>query len=142
MLPKANRLKKSSNFDRVYKKGIHLKGSFGKLIYLKLRENDSISQHAKLQKSQMRKMSSKSLGLQTAKSLPPTRIGIVVPSKLGEAFERNRAKRQIRAVFRKYLDQIPRGLMISFILWNINFDYNQIKKDLKHLLTKVKSDII
>ncbi len=108
MLSKPNRLKKSSNFDKVYKEGKHLKGKFGKLIYL------------------------------DQESPGPTRIGIVVPGKLAKAHKRNRMKRQIRSVFRENLNDIPSSLFISFILWDTNYDFKQIKLDIENLISQIE----
>lgn len=105
MLSKANRLKKSSDFDKVYKKGEHFKGVFGVLIILPRESEASV-----------------------------TRIGIVVPGKLGDAVHRNKAKRQIREVFSGLQDNLPSGVDISFICWTLDFDYNKIKKDIEKLL--------
>jgi ribonuclease P protein component len=108
MLSKPNRLKKSSNFDKVYKEGKHLKGKFGKLVYL------------------------------NQEMFGSTRIGIVVPGKLAKAHKRNRMKRQIRSIFRENLKNIPQGLLISFILWDTNYNFRQIKLDIENLICQIE----
>jgi ribonuclease P protein component len=112
MLPKEHRLKKSVYFDKVYKNGTHLKGNFGKLIYLA--------------KQSLRQPKDS-----------PTKIGVVVPGKLGKAHARNKAKRRIRAIFHENLQEIPDGLFISYILWNIEFDFQDMKKDIQQLISKI-----
>lgn len=104
MLPQANRLKNSRDFDRAYKKGRQVKGRYGKLVVFK-RENDN-----------------------------PTRIGIVVSAKRGKAFRRNRAKRQIREVIRVLLPQLKPGFDLSLIMWEIEFTFEDIQKDIMEML--------
>ncbi len=106
MLSAENRLKQSSDFDKVYKKGKHLRGKYGQLVVLKIDEKS------------------------------PTLIGIVIPAKLGDASKRNLAKRRIRDIFRANIEKIGLGKKMTFILWDIKFDYNSIKKDLESLISQ------
>lgn len=46
---------------------------------------------------------------------PPSRIGITVTKKVGNAVERNRVKRRVREVFRRNRDLFPDGVEIVFI---------------------------
>ncbi len=107
MLPRKHRLKKSSDFKKTYKKGKHLRGKYGKLIVLD--RSDS----------------------------KPAKIGIIIPAKLGNAVHRKRAQRQVREIFRANIEKIPEGANISFILWNINFDFSEIQKDLEQLINEI-----
>ena len=91
MLPRANRLKNTRDFDRAYKKGEHIKGRYGKFAVFR-REDEN-----------------------------PVRIGIVVTAKLGNAVVRNRVTRMVREVFRRQLPRMNCGYDISFILWDISF---------------------
>jgi len=113
MLPGPNCLKQSSGFDRAYKKGCHYRGKYGKLVVFRRGSDDD----------------------------GPTRIGIVVSGKQGKAHVRNRAKRQIREVFRKNLSkQSPWcfGCDVTFICWDVSFDYSEIEKDITGLVDKVR----
>lgn len=117
MLPRVNRLKNTKDFDRAYKKGKHIKGKYGKLAVIHRNDED------------------------------PLRVGIVVSSKLGNAVERNRAKRVTREVFRKFLPDIKKGNDISFIFWDISFalkgkagDTGALEKDVRVMLER--SDLL
>jgi ribonuclease P protein component len=86
MLPYKNRLIKRTDFERVYK--------YGKLFYfekvaIKIREN----------------------------GLNETRIGFLIGLKFSKkATERNRAKRQMREVFRKILAKIEKGMDVVVMI--------------------------
>lgn len=108
MLSRPNRLTQSSDFDKVYKKGRHYRGKYGKLIVFQREGEDKY----------------------------PVRTGIVVPGKQGKANVRNRAKRQIREVFQTNLDKLPEDCDITFICWDVNFDYSEIEKDITTLFSK------
>jgi ribonuclease P protein component len=68
-----------------------------------------------------------------------TQIGVVVPGKLGKAHARNKAKRQIRAVFKRNFDKIPDNQIISYILWDIDFEFDQLETDIKNLINKLRT---
>lgn len=108
MLPGPNRLKQSSDFDKVYKNGRHYRGKYGKLIMFQRKDEREY----------------------------PVRIGIVVPGKQGKANVRNLAKRQIREVFQKNLDTLPKDYDITFICWDVNFDYSEIERDITNIVSK------
>ena len=108
MLPQENRLKTSRDFDKVYKKGSHYRGTYGKLVVFN-RNDDS-----------------------------PTRFGIVVSAKRGNAVERNRAKRQVREAIRSVLPSIKVGHDVTFITWDISFAYNEISEDVQRLMKSSK----
>ncbi|MBN1618145.1 ribonuclease P protein component [Candidatus Dojkabacteria bacterium] len=109
MLSANNRLKKSSQFNLVYKKGVHLRGYCGKLIILKRLDED------------------------------PYRIGIVTSSKLGKAHVRNKIRRQIRSIFHKNSNLIPQISDIIYLVWNGKATYSQFEKDIKYLLIMYKN---
>jgi len=46
---------------------------------------------------------------------PPTRLGITVTRKIGNAVARNRIKRLVREVFRQHRERLPAGLDLVFI---------------------------
>lgn len=106
MLPQAHRLKNSRDFDRAYKRGRHVKGTYGKMVAYK-RDDDN-----------------------------PTRIGIVISAKRGKAFRRNRAKRQIREAIRTHLPQLKSGFDLSLIMWEVDFTFEEIQKDIREILTQ------
>lgn len=66
------------------------------------------------------------------------KIGIVVPAKVGNAVERNHAKRLIREVWRELLEEklvtLPYNLYITYIVWNGKFEYIEIYEELEDLL--------
>ena len=72
-----------------------------------------------------------------ASTAKPVRVGIVIPGKQGKAVVRNRAKRQIREVFQKNLDKLPGDCDITFICWDVKFDYSKIEKDITILICKL-----
>ena len=45
----------------------------------------------------------------------PTRLGITVTRKVGNAVTRNRIKRLVREVFRQHREQLPVGLDVVFV---------------------------
>lgn len=47
--------------------------------------------------------------------LPPTRLGITVTRKVGNAVARNRIKRLVREVFRQHRLQLPPGLDVVWV---------------------------
>ena len=47
--------------------------------------------------------------------LPPTRCGITVTRKVGDAVRRNRIKRLVREVFRRNQAQLPAGLDVVWV---------------------------
>lgn len=68
----------------------------------------------------------------------PTRIGVVISAKLGKASKRNLARRRIREVLREVVQVMPEGFDISYILWDIGFDYGNIRKELQTLANRIR----
>ena len=81
--PSTMRLKKKSEFVRVFRKGVAWKGSYFSLHILLRRKDDELSQET------------------------GPRLGMVVTRKVGSAVERNRIKRKIREAFRKTAHCLP-----------------------------------
>lgn len=81
--PPTMRLKKKTEFIRVFREGVAWKGSCFSLHLLPRRTNDALSQEA------------------------GPRLGMVVTRKVGSAVERNRIKRRIREAFRKMAHRLP-----------------------------------
>jgi ribonuclease P protein component len=80
--PSTMRLKKKTEFVRVFRKGIAWKGSYFSLHVLP-RSEDSLPSEG------------------------GPRLGMVVTRKVGSAVERNRIKRKIREAFRKMAHSMP-----------------------------------
>lgn len=108
MLSPKNRLKNSSDFDKVYKKGKHVRGKYGKFVFLNRDDGE------------------------------PMRVGIIVPGKLGNAVQRNKAKRVIRGVVRKHMDYLPTGYDSSIILWTLDFETKDMEKEVSSFFKKLK----
>lgn len=104
MLPQAHRLKASRDFDTAYKKGSHRKGRYGKLVCLDRGDKD------------------------------PTRVGIVVSAKTGNAVVRNKTKRVIREAFREHLADMKSGFDITYIVWDPAFSFNEISGEVMKLM--------
>ena len=104
MLPQAHRLKASRDFDTVYKKGSHHKGRYGKLVCLDRADDE------------------------------PTRVGIVVSAKTGNAVVRNRTKRKLREVFRINIQKMKKGHDVTYIVWDPDFSFNDISDEIMKLM--------
>lgn len=113
-LPKANRLQRGREFKAVYKKGRRCSGK-----YLILRAFRDISP------------------AQGEAALPPTQVGISISQKVSKkAVVRNRIKRQIRAIIRSLLPQLPSGWKIVVIVkpQAQGCKYEDFLRELKQLL--------
>lgn len=107
MLPSQNRLKKSSEFSLAYSKGIHLKGKFGQLVVYDRKDNQ------------------------------PSKLGIVISARKGKAAKRNLARRRIREALRGNLMKIGVGKNITYLPWDINFEFAEIKQELDRLCHEI-----
>ena len=76
MLSKENRLKKTSSFQQAHRRGNHISGKYGKLIFFNRGDKE------------------------------PSRFGVVVSADKGNAVKRNRAKRMIRHEFRELCSKV------------------------------------
>jgi len=70
----------------------------------------------------------------------PTRVGLTVSSKVGNAVERNRAKRRIREALRVTLSESdPKAEIVLVAMRRINkADFGDICQDLRSLLVRLK----
>jgi len=119
-LPKANRLRHRNEFQAVYQKGGRCSGK-----YLVLRFLQEI------------------LPSEGDKTLPPAKIGISISQKVSKkAVVRNRIKRQIRAIIRSLLPQLPPGWKIVVIVKSHaqGCSYEDFLRELKQLL--IKSEVL
>lgn len=113
-LPSANRLKHRNEFRAVYKKGQRYSGKY--LILRTFRVASSVKGEA---------------------TLPPTQIGISISQKVSKkAVVRNRIKRQIRAIMRTLLSQLPAGWKIVVIVkpQAQECNYKDFLRELRQLL--------
>ncbi|MDD3661786.1 MAG: ribonuclease P protein component [Candidatus Dojkabacteria bacterium] len=106
MLPQNNRLRQSSHFNRAYKRGIHLKGQFGKLVVFDRRDGQ------------------------------PARIGFVVSAKQGPAVVRNKAKRRLRGIFRELLPMLKPGHDSIYIVWSTEGSFEDMRSEIVMLLQR------
>ncbi|MFZ2975154.1 MAG: ribonuclease P protein component [Candidatus Moraniibacteriota bacterium] len=115
MLPRKNRLIQKKDFEVISRTGTFF--SFGE-VFLRIRRNNS----------------------------EETRIGFSVGIKFSpKAVERNKAKRQLREIFRKNIKNIEKGLDIMVSLKKSNkkeFSSNDLEQDVLAVLKKSKINII
>ena len=115
-LPKANRLRHRHDFRKVYQQG---KRCSGKYLVLRCIQNVSVGKGETL--------------------LPPPQIGISISQKVSKkAVVRNRIKRQIRAIIRDFLPQLPSGQKMVVIVkpQAHRCKYEDFLRELKELLMK------
>jgi ribonuclease P protein component len=115
MLPKQNRLKTKSEFDRVYKHGKKLSTPYFLVIIA----------------------SQKTSNLKQGQSLP--RFGFVASKKVGKAVQRNRAKRLLREIVRKefpLLSNSFEAVIVSFESMN-NVDFQELTDAIKSSFYKL-----
>ena len=67
----------------------------------------------------------------------PSRFGIVVPGKLGNAVERNKAKRRIREALSPLCAKVKDGYDVSIILWTVDIDFQKARKELADVLSSL-----
>jgi len=68
--------------------------------------------------------------------LGPTRLGVTLSKKFGNAVERNRAKRQVREIFRLHKHRLRPGLDLVFLVYPGEFDYHDRERQFVQLATK------
>ncbi len=95
--PSTMRLKKKTEFTRVFREGATWKGSCFSLHVLP-RGEDVLPRREDVLQRKKEELLSQKLG---------PRLGIVVTRKDGSAVERNRIKRKIREAFRKVVHRLP-----------------------------------
>lgn len=119
-LPKANRLKHRKAFKTVYQKGGRASGK-----YFILRTWKAVAESS------------------GEVSPPPTQVGISISQKVSKkAVVRNRIKRQIRAIMRSFLPNLPSGWKIVVVVkpQAQGCKYEDFLRELKQLL--IKSEVL
>lgn len=125
-LPKANRLRRREDFNRVYQKGFRKRSRYLTLVVLKPKGKISLD-------------SSRA----ATENVPPddgwlpTRVGISISQKVSKrAVIRNRIKRQIRAAMGKWLPLLPPGWNLVVVVHPqaVECDYFQFLRELEQLL--------
>jgi ribonuclease P protein component len=104
-LSKAERLKKSEDFRRVF--GSPLKQG---------------CQGAKL--------------AALSNSLDKLRFGVSLSKKFGNAVERNRAKRQVREIFRLHKHRLQPGFDLVFLVYPGEYDYHDRERQFLQLVAR------
>ena len=110
MLSRQNRLKKKKDFERVFKQGKGFKEGF---LFLKTTKNN----------------------------LPASRFGFIVSKKISnKAIIRNKVKRRLRAIIRKFLPQIKKGIDIVLITQPgiEKKSFIEIEEDITRIFAKAK----
>lgn len=118
-LPKANRLKHRKEFKTVYQKGLRYSG---KHLILRAWQQGTATGET---------------------SLPPPQIGISISQKVSKkAVVRNRVKRQIRAIIRSLLPQLPPGWKIVVVVKPsaVGCKYEDFLRELRQLL--IQSEVL
>jgi len=108
--PKSRRLRRRSEFQKVYKQGVRAAGPLFSVFLLPRAEQ------------------------------APGRVGLTVSRKVGKAVVRNRVKRWFREAIRQHWDWAPDGAWIVFHARNEARDssYQQIEAELERLLAKAR----
>jgi ribonuclease P protein component len=114
MLPKSNRISKSSDFAYIRKQGVQNSSHFGKAVAI-FRPSDT----------------------------PNFRFGFILGKKVGKAYIRNKIKRELRAaaweIIREYTDKIGNNeIMISYIVYpSAELDYTEIREEFRKQIIKL-----
>ncbi len=111
MLARQSRLVKEKDFKKIFKRG---KSSYAKIFCLKVLANE----------------------------FEINRYGIVISTKVSKkAVERNKLKRQIRAVIKEFDKKLMSGFDLAIIVSPaaLNQDYKFIKSELEKILFTLKS---
>ena len=69
-------------------------------------------------------------------SLDKTRLGVGLSKKFGNAVERNRAKRQVREIFRLHKERIQPGFDLVFLVYPGTYGYADREKQFLQLISR------
>jgi len=123
-LPKSHRLRSRSDFSLVYQKGDRHKSTH---LTLRVLKRTSVQ-------------GAKNLCGESANACT-SRFGIAIGLKVSKkATERNRIKRQIRAILRQFLPRLSPGWDVVVVVHPqaVRCDYEQFLRELEQLLTKAE----
>ncbi|NNM66378.1 MAG: ribonuclease P protein component [Spirochaetales bacterium] len=76
--------------------------------------------------------------LAVTNSLDRSRLGVGLSKKFGNAIQRNRAKRQIREIFRLNKGKIPKGFDVVILVYPGDFSYHERENQVFRLLEKAR----
>jgi ribonuclease P protein component len=110
MLQKRYRLKRRNDFRRVFRAGTSV-ANRQFVLYVYDRGNDE-----------------------------PVRVGVSVSRKVGNAVTRNRIRRLVKEVVRRWVDYLPNGVDLIIIARApaAKMDYHQVKSSLRHVFSRAK----
>ncbi len=77
----------------------------------------------------------------TANSLDRSRLGVGLSKKFGNAVERNRAKRQVREIFRLHKDRLRPGFDLVFLIFPGKFTYADRERQYLQLLGRTTASL-
>lgn len=132
-LPQYHRLKRRDDFGRLYQKGDRFKSKHLTLRVLK--RNKTLLANPKRQTD-----ASPSAVTQLARTMP-TRVGITISLKVDKrSVIRNRMRRQIQAVFRRFLPRLAPNWDVLVIVHPdaVQCDYGQFLQELEQLLIQAE----
>ena len=112
-LSKGERLKKSEEFRRVFGSPLKHSCQGAKLVALR-----------------------NVMGSNSLDKMIPTRLGVTLSKKFGNAVERNRAKRQVREIFRLHKHRIQPGFDLVFLVYPGDFGYRDRERQFLQLAAK------
>jgi len=113
-LSKGERLKKSEEFRRVFSSPLKHGCQGAKLVALRnTAESNSLD-----------------------KMKPTVRLGVTLSKKFGNAVERNRAKRQVREIFRLHKHRIQPGYDLVFLVYPGDFGYQDRERQFLQLAAR------
>ena len=69
-------------------------------------------------------------------SLDKLRLGVGLSKKFGNAVERNRAKRQVREIFRLFKSKIEPGFDLVFLIYPGNYSYADRQEQFRQLVIR------
>lgn len=125
-LPRANRLRRREDFNRVYQKGVRKRGKNLSLVVLRSKRSTSLSSKGEV-----------NAAIMPSQLDQPSQIGVSVSQKVSKrAVIRNRIRRRIKAAFYQLLPAFPCGWKLIIVVHPsaLQCDYFQFLRELEQLL--------